>query len=135
MLLPTFELAVVPIRITGEHSRLNEEAQCLIQLVPAKVGNNGRRSVMKVFVLEGLIIGAIGTVVGLVLGYAACFFVETVGIRLDAEVYYIDKLPVRIDGLQFAAVAGLAVLLSYLATIYPAMRASRLPPVDGLRNE
>ncbi len=92
-------------------------------------------SVMKIFVLEGLIIGLIGTVVGLILGYWACKFVEVVGIRLDAEVYYIDKLPVRIDGLQFAAVAFLAVLLSYLATIYPATRASRLPPVEGLRNE
>ncbi|HCF58464.1 MAG TPA: ABC transporter permease, partial [Myxococcales bacterium] len=92
-------------------------------------------SVMKVFVLEGLIIGVIGTLVGLVLGYFTCLFVEVFGIRLDAEVYYIDKLPVQIDPLQFAAVAGLAVLLSYLATIYPATRASRLPPVDGLRNE
>jgi lipoprotein-releasing system permease protein len=58
-----------------------------------------------------------------------------VGIRLDAEVYYIDKLPVKIDSLQFAGVAFLAVLLSYLATIYPATRASRLSPVEGLRNE
>lgn len=92
-------------------------------------------SVMKIFVLEGLIIGVIGTLVGLVLGYLTCLFVEVFGIRLDAEVYYIDKLPVQIDPLQFAAVALLAVLLSYLATIYPATRASRLPPVDGLRNE
>jgi lipoprotein-releasing system permease protein len=92
-------------------------------------------SVMKIFVLEGLIIGIIGTAVGLLAGYFACMFVEVIGIRLDAEVYYIDKLPVKIDAMQFAAVAGLAVLLSYLATIYPATRASRLPPVDGLRNE
>jgi lipoprotein-releasing system permease protein len=92
-------------------------------------------SVMKIFVIEGLIIGLIGTAVGLVLGYLACLFVQMVGIRLDAEVYYIDKLPVKIDAMQFAVVAFLAVLLSYLATIYPATRASRVAPVDGLRNE
>jgi lipoprotein-releasing system permease protein len=92
-------------------------------------------SVMKVFVIEGLIIGVIGTILGLVLGYFACMFVEVVGIHLDAEVYYIDKLPVKIDALQFGAVAFIAILLSYLATIYPATRASRVAPVDGLRNE
>ncbi len=89
--------------------------------------------VMKVFVLEGLIIGVIGTVAGLGLGYLACLFVEVIGIRLDAEVYYIDKLPVKIDAVQFGIVGILAVLLSYLATIYPATRASRMAPVDGLR--
>jgi lipoprotein-releasing system permease protein len=91
--------------------------------------------VMKIFVIEGLIIGNIGTALGLFLGYFACSFVERVGIRLDAEVYYIDKLPVKVDPLQFAMVAFFAVLLSYLATIYPATRASRMAPVEGLRNE
>jgi lipoprotein-releasing system permease protein len=92
-------------------------------------------SVMKVFVLEGLMIGLLGTAVGLVLGFLICLVVDKVGIHLDAEVYYIDKLPVRVDAMQFAGVAFLAILLSYLATIYPATRASRLAPVDGLRNE
>ncbi len=92
-------------------------------------------SVAKVFVLEGLIIGLIGTAIGLVLGFGACLLVDSGIIQLDAEVYYIDKLPVKIDALQFAVVAFVAVLLSYLATIYPATRASRVAPVDGLRNE
>lgn len=91
--------------------------------------------IMKIFVLEGLIIGGIGTAAGTVLGYVTCLFVEKFGIRLDSDVYYIDRLPVLIDPWQFLGVACLAILLSYLATIYPATRASRLPPVDGLRNE
>ncbi|MDR0966083.1 MAG: ABC transporter permease [Myxococcales bacterium] len=91
--------------------------------------------IMKIFVLEGLLIGGVGTVAGTVLGYATCLFVEKFGIRLDSDVYYIDRLPVVIDLWQFLGVACLALLLSYLATIYPATRASRLPPVDGLRNE
>lgn len=92
-------------------------------------------SVMKIFVIEGLLIGGVGTAAGIVLGYATCLFVERFGIHLDSDVYYIDRLPILIDPWQFLSVACLAVLLSYLATIYPATRASRLPPVDGLRNE
>lgn len=92
-------------------------------------------SVMKIFVIEGLIIGAIGTAAGTVLGYATCLFVEKFGITLDSDVYYIDRLPVEIDPSQFLGVALLALVLSYLATIYPATRASRLAPVDGLRND
>ena len=92
-------------------------------------------SVMKIFVIEGLIIGGLGTAAGIVLGYATCLFVERFGIHLDSDVYYIDRLPILIDPWQFLGVACLAVLLSYLATSYPATRASRLPPVDGLRND
>ena len=79
--------------------------------------------------------GGLGTAAGIVLGYATCLFVERFGIHLDSDVYYIDRLPILIDPWQFLGVACLAVLLSYLATIYPATRASRLPPVDGLRND
>lgn len=92
-------------------------------------------SIMKIFVIEGLIIGGIGTLTGTILGYATCLFVEKFGIRLDSDVYYIDRLPVEVDLLQFLGVAALALLLSYLATIYPATRASRLAPADGLRND
>ena len=92
-------------------------------------------SIMKIFVIEGLIIGGVGTLAGTVLGYATCLFVEKFGIQLDSDVYYIDRLPVQVDPLQFLGVAALAILLSYLATIYPATRASRLAPADGLRND
>lgn len=92
-------------------------------------------SVMKIFVIEGLLIGGVGTAAGIALGYATCLFVERFGIHLDSDVYYIERLPILIDPWQFLCVACLAILLSYLATIYPATRASRLPPVDGLRND
>ena len=91
--------------------------------------------IMKIFVLEGLIIGSIGTVLGLIQGYGCCLFVEKFGIRMDPQVYYINKLPVRVDVVQFAVVAVVAMVLSYLATIFPALNASRLRPVEGLKTE
>ena len=92
-------------------------------------------SVMKIFVVEGLTIGAIGTAMGLLLGLASCSFIEKFGLQLDPDVYYISNLPVNVDGGQFLMVALISLALSYLATLYPATKASRLSPVDGLREE
>jgi len=95
----------------------------------------GQPSVMKIFVAEGIVIGAIGTVFGLILGFGTCLLIDKVGIPLDPEVYYISNLPVRMNPTEFVLVALLAMALSYLATIYPASKASRLEPVEGLRSE
>src|SRR5690606_17297402 len=91
--------------------------------------------VMKVFVLEGLAIGGIGTLVGLALGLLLCGAISIFPIPLDPEVYYISHLPVKIDLVQFGLVGLAAVLLAYLATIFPALYAARLRPVEGLRND
>jgi lipoprotein-releasing system permease protein len=95
----------------------------------------GVPSVMKIFVAEGVIIGGVGTAFGLILGYGTCLLIDRVGIPLDPEVYYISNLPVLIEPVQFGLAALGALALSYLATIYPATKAARLRPVDGLRAE
>ena len=79
----------------------------------------GVPSVMKIFMAEGVTIGAVGTAFGLLLGYGTCLLIDKVGIPLDPEVYYISNLPVVIEPSQFALVALAALGLSYLATHLP----------------
>lgn len=92
-------------------------------------------AVMKVFVLQGLVVGVGGALLGVAGGVAACWWLRTFGFRLDDRVFYIDKLPVVLDRTQVVVIAVAAVTISYLATIYPALTAARLDPVDGLRDD
>lgn len=87
------------------------------------------------FMLEGIVIGGIGTIFGVVAGLAVCAGLAWFGLRLDPDVYYIDRLPIAVNGWDFAAVAGSALVICALATVYPAHAASKLRPVEGLRYE
>jgi lipoprotein-releasing system permease protein len=91
--------------------------------------------IVKIFLSEGLQIGVAGGLLGLVSGLAWCLFIEKVGLRLDPQVYYIPSLPVKVEPLQTALTVLIAVLVSYLASVYPALRASRVEPVEGLKAE
>ncbi len=91
--------------------------------------------IVKIFLAEGLQIGVAGGFLGLLSGLAWCFFIEKVGIKLDPEVYYIPALPVRIEPVQTALAVIIAVLVTYLASIYPALKASSVEPVEGLKAE
>jgi lipoprotein-releasing system permease protein len=95
----------------------------------------GDRAIVGIFVLEGTLIGVFGSLLGLALGYAVCFAAENFGVRLNPEVYYIDRLPVHIDPVEFLSVGLAAIVVCLLVTIYPAQLASRLRPVDALRFE
>jgi lipoprotein-releasing system permease protein len=97
----------------------------------------GARSaaIVRIFVAEGLYIGLIGLVFGLVLGIGGSLFLARYGLPLDPDVYYIQKLPVVMRGTEIAALGLAALALSCLATVYPALLASRMRPVDGLRYE
>jgi len=91
--------------------------------------------IVKIFLAEGLQIGVAGGVLGLVAGLAWCLFIEKVGIKLDPSVYYIPALPVKIEPFQTALSVVIAILVTFLASIYPALKASQVEPVDGLKAE
>jgi lipoprotein-releasing system permease protein len=89
--------------------------------------------VMKIFMIEGITIGLVGTLLGMLVGWVACLVLQKTGVELNQDVYYIESLPVNIDPVEFLLIAGIALHISFIATIYPSRRASRLRPVEGLR--
>jgi lipoprotein-releasing system permease protein len=92
-------------------------------------------AILRIFIAEGLYIGLLGLALGLGLGIGGCLLLSHYGLPLDPDVYYIQKLPVVMRASEIAAVNLAALGLCCLATLYPAMLASRMRPVDGLRYE
>jgi len=94
------------------------------------------KTIQKVFVMQGLIIGLIGTVIGDILGIGISWILNTYKlIRLDAEIYSIPYVPFHIRGWDAVLISATALLISYLATLYPARSAAKLDPVEVLRYE
>ncbi|MCB9667664.1 MAG: FtsX-like permease family protein [Myxococcales bacterium] len=128
---------------------------CVISLLSLMVQEKGKgvailktlgatdRSIVGVFVLAGAFIGVFGAILGLSLGYSVCFLAEHFVLSVMqvlgftqvslAEVYYLDRLPVSMDPLEFTLVGVSSVIICVIVTIYPAILASRIRPVDALR--
>lgn len=100
--------------------------------------------IMRIFFLDGAFIGVVGTSIGLALGLLFCHNIENVRQFLQtltgrdlfsAEIYFLSQLPAKVDYAEVAVVVGISLLLSFLATIYPAYRAAKFDPVEALRYE
>ncbi|MBX7496252.1 lipoprotein-releasing ABC transporter permease subunit [Qipengyuania sp. 6B39] len=103
-----------------------------------------RRSLMKIFVTTGFTVGAIGTVAGLILGFIVLTFRQQItdaigwltGVELwDPQMRFLTTLPSKTDPVEVAMIVGLALVMSFLATLYPAWKAASTDPVQVLRYE
>ena len=103
-----------------------------------------RRSILRIFVTTGFLIGILGTIVGLALGFAFLFFRQPIvnlvsfltGQDLwDPSIRFLTELPSRSDPVEIAAIAVMSLVLSFIATLYPAMKAAGTDPVQVLRYE
>lgn len=95
-----------------------------------------KKSVMQIFVFQGLLVGIVGTMIGVLGGVFLCEMLARYQfIKLPSDVYYLTTLPVLLDPVDVAVITGSAILISFLATLYPAWQASRQNPVEALRYE
>jgi len=103
-----------------------------------------RAMILRIFVLSGASIGIVGTLAGFGLGIVITHNLEAIREFLEnilhvelfsAEFYFFTRIPARIDPAEVGTVVGMALALSFLATLYPSWRAARLDPVEGLRYE
>ncbi len=102
------------------------------------------RSIMKIFIIEGLIIGAVGTILGALTGLLVAINMETIAGYVEKilgfevfprDVYYLERFPSELNPADVVIIVIVAVMLCFLATLYPSWKASRLDPAEALRYE
>jgi lipoprotein-releasing system permease protein len=104
----------------------------------------GQGAILRIFLMAGAAVGVLGAIAGLVIGVLFCTYIGPIQSFVEwvtgtsvfsADIYFLSHIPAKIDWSEVAGVMGWALLVSFLATLPPAWRASRLDPVEALRYE
>jgi lipoprotein-releasing system permease protein len=91
-------------------------------------------NIIKIFILQGLVIGTIGTLLGCGIGLTLGLIQQNYHIfTLEGDIYFLDTLPVKFYAWHFIVVIGMSLLLSFLATLVPSFIASRIQPIRAIR--
>ena len=94
------------------------------------------RSIRRIFLFQGVVIGLVGTIAGLILGLTVNVLLDRSRlIALDPSVYFIDHLPVATQLEDVVVIVAASLAVSALATLYPASQAARMFPVDAIRHD
>jgi lipoprotein-releasing system permease protein len=104
----------------------------------------GQGAIMRIFFMAGAAVGVLGTIAGLAIGALFCIYIQPIQNFLEwvtgtslfsADVYFLTHIPAKIDWGEVALVTGWGLFMSFVATLPPAWRASRIDPVEALRYE
>jgi lipoprotein-releasing system permease protein len=94
------------------------------------------KSLLKIFLFEGILIGVIGSILGVILGLGVCYAqIKYKLYSLDPTVYIIDALPVKVQITDVILIAVMAIILSTIAGYFPAKRSTKLNPLEAIRWE
>jgi lipoprotein-releasing system permease protein len=94
------------------------------------------KSVLRIFLVQGVVIGVVGTLLGVIVGFGGAFALDRYKfIPLDPQIYFIDHLPVSTQPGDVTWIVVASIVIAAVATLYPATQASRLFPIDAIRHE
>lgn len=128
-----FIVIVASFNIVGTLIMMVLDKQRDISIMKSMGASDGM--IMRTFIYQGMFIGGLGTVLGLLGGFLICELLTLYHFELDSTVYLISSLPVKIEGDVFAIVGLATLFISFLATLYPSWWATQMSPVEGLRYE
>jgi lipoprotein-releasing system permease protein len=94
------------------------------------------RRILRIFIMQGLVIGVVGSLLGTAGGVLLTWVIDYYElIKIPGDIYFVSSLPVAYDPLDLVTIVASTIVISFVATIYPALQAARLAPVEAIRHE